>query len=197
MENNKNDWEEIKETAKELKEAMWLVFSSLFWGFMITAGVWAFLEAILQITLTFTQAFFITTGVGVIFLFKSWWLNRQIEIRTEGKNNINKDLQGKVSYKTPEGLYKCEECGEYEGEVKEKDLSFHDRLGYETPDGDGFIKVSCLCDGILCHRCKKNKIHRPLSNSYDEKNNDIVHHPYLSGLTSCAECKENKKETYE
>lgn len=83
MENNKNDWEEVKEDAQMLKDAAGLVFGALFWGFMITMGVWAFVEAIFQKTLTFTQALLITAGIGTIFLLKSWWMNRKTNIRVE------------------------------------------------------------------------------------------------------------------
>ena len=85
----------------------------------------------------------------------------------------------KEKIKIPKGLYKCEKCGEYRGEVKEK--------------GKEYLTVSCLCDGILCPKCKKNKIHRPISNSYDERGNDILHHPYFTGMTDCGECGEKKK----
>ena len=105
------------------------------------------------------------------------------------------DLRG---YKAliPEGLHKCEACGEYKGEATEKDLSPLDKLGYETKGGAGYLEVSCLCDGILCPTCKKNKIHRPISNSYDEEGSDIVHHSYMSWVTACGECrvKQNKPD---
>jgi len=103
------------------------------------------------------------------------------------------DLRGHKAL-IPEGLHKCETCGEYKGEVMEKDLSPLDKLGYETKGGEGYLEVSCLCDGILCHKCKKNKIHRPISNSYDEEDNDILHHPYLSGMIPCSECREKQNK---
>lgn len=91
----------------------------------------------------------------------------------------------------PEGLYKCKKCGEYKGSVMEKDLnwngSFHKT---EAEKSEEYLTASCLCDGILCPICKKNKIHRPISNSYDEKDNDILHHPYFTGMMGCDECRE-------
>ncbi|HEY4513563.1 MAG TPA: hypothetical protein VJH06_03565 [Candidatus Paceibacterota bacterium] len=83
--------------------------------------------------------------------------------------------------KIPEGLIKCGACGEYKGKVIED-------------DEEGYIGVSCLCDGIPCPKCKINKIHRPISNSYDEINNSIGHWPYFSGMMPCNECKNIKKE---
>ena len=95
--------------------------------------------------------------------------------------------------KIPKGLHKCEKCGEYKGKVRERDFSHPDqKIGFETTNGTGYLGVSCLCDGILCSICKKNKIHRPISNSYDEKDNDILHHPYFTGMMGCAECREKQ-----
>lgn len=81
-----------------------------------------------------------------------------------------------VDTKIPEGLFKCKTCGEYKGKVKPKNL-----------------KVKCLCDGILCSRCKKNKIHRPISNSYDPKTNEIFHHPWFTGWMVCSECNNTQQ----
>ena len=98
--------------------------------------------------------------------------------------------------KIPEGLVKCEVCGEYKGEVKEKDLNWGDSYfdKAEVEKSEECLSVSCLCDGILCHKCKKNKIHRPISNSYDEINNDIGHWPWFTGMMPCEECKNINKE---
>jgi hypothetical protein len=75
-------------------------------------------------------------------------------------------------------LHKCEVCGEYKGRLKKSDK---------------YLTVYCLCDGILCCKCKRNKIHRPISNYYDEANNKIWHSPWFSYMKFCDECK-NKKE---
>lgn len=101
------------------------------------------------------------------------------------KSNINTMNQNKI----PEGLVKCEKCGEYKGSVKEKDLGPPDYLGFETENGEGFLDVSCLCEGILCPKCKKNRIHRPISNSYDAETNNIVHYPYFIAMAGCKECR--------
>ncbi|OGY45760.1 MAG: hypothetical protein A3A24_01920 [Candidatus Buchananbacteria bacterium RIFCSPLOWO2_01_FULL_46_12] len=77
MENNKNEWEEIKKGARELKGAAGLVFGALFFGFMTMMGIWAFLEVTLQRTLTLVQAVLITAGIFLVFIVKSWWSNKQ------------------------------------------------------------------------------------------------------------------------
>ena len=91
----------------------------------------------------------------------------------------------------PEGLNKCPKCGEYHGQVKSRDLNWELPLIDEDPDR--IIKVTCLCDGITCPKCNKNKIHRPISNSYDEESNTIGHWPYFSGLMHCDECKKGER----
>ena len=77
MEQDKNEWEKIKENTKALKGAARLVFSALFWGFMMMMGIWAFLETIFQVTLTFVQVVLITAGIFLIFIVKSWRSDRQ------------------------------------------------------------------------------------------------------------------------
>lgn len=91
----------------------------------------------------------------------------------------------------PKGLIKCEKCGEYRGEVMKKDLHWGDYY-YDKENAEKseeLIGVTCLCDGILCPKCKKNKIHRPISNSYDEESNQIWHNSSFSGMMPCGECK--------
>jgi len=77
----------------------------------------------------------------------------------------------------PEGLHKCEECGEYKGQVEK--------------DGENIL-MSCICEGILCPKCKKNKIRRPISNYYNEKNNSIWHDPHFTAQFGCDECRERQ-----
>ena len=89
----------------------------------------------------------------------------------------------------PKGLYKCEKCGEYKGKTKAKYLNLEGPIIRE-PETE--ITVSCLCDGILCPKCKKNKIHRPVSNSYYVEDNIIEHWPWFTGMMSCYECRKKK-----
>ncbi len=104
----------------------------------------------------------------------------------------------------PKGLTKCPVCGEYRGKVSGRDLTidvedldlnyYLDRVEYELRMSyrDDAYTVSCLCDGIPCPRCHKNKIHRPISNSYNEKANTVEHWPYFSGQIPCGECRSKK-----
>lgn len=83
----------------------------------------------------------------------------------------------KGSRAIPPGFTHCATCGEFTG---------------STPGRDGDIRVRCLCEGIPCPRCKINKIHRPISNSYDAETDTIEHWPYFSGMVPCQECKERE-----
>jgi len=92
--------------------------------------------------------------------------------------------------KIPKGLHQCKICGEYKGKMLEKDLNWGDSFDGENKEkSTQYLSVSCLCDGILCPKCKKNKIHRPISNYYDPKENQIWHIPYFGGMIPCAECR--------
>ena len=93
--------------------------------------------------------------------------------------------------KIPEGFVKCQVCGEYNGETKKKNLNWGDSAIKVLGEED--ISVSCLCQGIICRKCGKNKIHRPISNSYYQEDNSVWHHSYLSGMRFCDECREQRK----
>jgi|SRR3990167_9247264 len=96
--------------------------------------------------------------------------------------------------KVPDGLIKCEVCGEYKGRGKKKDLSWEGSAHKENAEkSEEYFSVSCLCDGMPCPKCKKNKINRPISNSYDEESNTIGHWPWFQGWNCCNECKKNNK----
>jgi hypothetical protein len=51
--------------------------------------------------------------------------------------------------------------------------------------------ASCLCDGLVCDKCGKGHIHRPISNYYDEASSHLVHVPYFAYLRPCPECGGN------
>lgn len=100
----------------------------------------------------------------------------------------------KTVKKVPEELHKCEKCGEYKGKVKKKDLNWDNSFNKEEAEkSEEYLTVSCLCDGILCPKCKKSKIHKPISNSYDEESNTIEHWPWFTGMRPCNECGEKNK----
>lgn len=105
----------------------------------------------------------------------------------------------------PKGLVRCEVCGEYRGRVSGRDLYWNTR-GLDPNDELDRIEfemrldlalddytVTCLCDGIPCPRCLVNKIHRPISNSYDPATNEIGHWSYLTAAMPCPECRAKEK----
>jgi len=73
-------------------------------------------------------------------------------------------------------LQLCKICGKYKGQIRD------DREN---------IKISCLCDGILCPKCGEIKIHRPISNSY-EPADGIIHYPSFSGMVGCEKYRVKK-----
>jgi len=81
-------------------------------------------------------------------------------------------------------LYRCEVCREWVGIANRRLLA----PGQRT-EQDSFTAVLCLCDGPLCRRCGRNRIHRPISNYYDEAGDSIWHVPYFAGLAPCRECR--------
>jgi hypothetical protein len=84
----------------------------------------------------------------------------------------------------PPGFVQCDTCAEFNGTTDASNLSWNSS---DPPTGE--ISVSCLCHAILCPRCKKNLIHRPISNTYYLASNRIEHWPYFAGLGGCAECR--------
>jgi len=97
----------------------------------------------------------------------------------------------KSDKKIPEGIVKCDKCGEYKGKVKKKDLNWNSLISEEA--GEEYVTASCICDGILCPKCKKNKIRRPGSNEYDVEENEIWHSPILPCTRVCDECRASKE----
>lgn len=97
--------------------------------------------------------------------------------------------------KIPSGLIQCKVCGQYKGKVKEKDLSWGGFDQEEKEKSSVYLSVSCLCEGIRCPMCKKNKIPKPISNSYDEKTNQVWHTPSFMGLAGCSECRAKPRST--
>jgi hypothetical protein len=86
----------------------------------------------------------------------------------------------------PPGLSRCPVCNEYRGTIGIDDQSI-----YSERKGD-FLTVQCICDGILCRRCKNNRIHRPISNVWDERGG-FGHIPYFAAMASCNECRAKKE----
>jgi hypothetical protein len=84
-------------------------------------------------------------------------------------------------HKIPKGFTRCSACGEYNGVANMKDLNWEGSAFEEAEESEECFSVTCLCHGIPCPKCKKNKIHRPISNSYDEKSNSGWHYPLVFG----------------
>ena len=92
----------------------------------------------------------------------------------------------------PPGLVRCPACGEYRGMTPVRYLDWDEPLD-PSELGDE-VEVGCLCEGITCRRCGKNKMPRPISNSYDPEANAIRHHPSFSYMRPCDECRSSGKE---
>jgi hypothetical protein len=80
--------------------------------------------------------------------------------------------------KIPKSLRQCPQCGEYKGQI--------------TDDGEDII-ISCICAGVLCPKCGTHKIHRPISNSYDPANAEVVHYSSHSAMAGCEKCRGKNK----
>jgi hypothetical protein len=79
----------------------------------------------------------------------------------------------------PDGLERCRVCREYRGECIADGLFFKGAT----------VVVTCLCDGIACPRCGVNRLHRPISDRYEEAVGKVLHVPYLMGMAGCRECR--------
>ena len=83
-----------------------------------------------------------------------------------------------MSAPSPEGLTRCEMCGEFKGTWVDEE--------YED-DIDRLWVVECLCDGVACTTCGTRK-HRPLSNYWDEERGHPWHVPWFEGIRPCGNC---------
>lgn len=86
----------------------------------------------------------------------------------------------------PPGLVRCPVCNEYRGTSLIEDQSPHSRK-----KGDA-VTVLCICDGIPCSKCGKERIHRPISNYWSEASGTILHCSYFSAQMPCAKCRAKK-----
>jgi hypothetical protein len=87
----------------------------------------------------------------------------------------------------PQGLFRCPVCSEWRGVTKAKEVFGPDSF-FEDEDPERPVSISCICDGIPCPRCKRNRIYRPISNQWDERNG-FGHNPWFMGQAPCKMCR--------
>jgi hypothetical protein len=83
----------------------------------------------------------------------------------------------------PRGLVRCEVCHEYRGAVRNDDLP------PASQREEAVVAVLCICDGIPCRKCGKDRIHRPISNYWDEARGALIHCPWFSAQAPCERCR--------
>ena len=54
---------------------------------------------------------------------------------------------------------------------------------------EAVVAVLCICDGIPCRKCGKGRIHRPISNYWDEARGALIHCPWFSAQAPCDQCR--------
>lgn len=92
----------------------------------------------------------------------------------------------------PEGLARCPVCNEFRGAMALRELPDPHGL-YEEENPETPLSVQCICDGVLCPRCKVNRFHRPISNVWSERGG-FGHIPYFRSWFPCDECYRKQKK---
>ena len=87
----------------------------------------------------------------------------------------------------PRGLVRCPVCNEYRGAVRNDDLP------PASQREEAVVAVLCICDGILCQKCGKGRIHRPISNYWDEARGALIHCPWFSAQVPCGQCRAEER----
>lgn len=88
-----------------------------------------------------------------------------------------------TSGSVPRGLVRCPVCNEFRGAV------INDDLPPSSQREEGVVPVLCICDGIPCRECGIERIHRPISNFWDEERGAILHCPWFTALAPCNTCR--------
>ena len=83
----------------------------------------------------------------------------------------------------PRGLVLCPVCHEYRGAVRNDDLPL------SSQREEAVVAVLCICDGIPCQKCGKGRIHRPISNYWDEARGTLIHCAWFSAQVLCNQCR--------
>ena len=99
------------------------------------------------------------------------------------------DLDTRPILPVPPGLSRCPDCNQYRGTIGIADDSIHSRK-----KGDS-LEVQCICDRILCSRCKVNRILRPGTNQWGERGG-FGHTPYFVAGLPCRACREKDEAAY-
>jgi hypothetical protein len=107
----------------------------------------------------------------------------------------NNPPKGAPRLPVPEGLTQCLVCNEYRGVMALGGLPNFSSSIYRSEDPNTPLTVQCICDGVLCPSCKKNKFHKPISNTWTERGG-FGHIPYFRGWLPCNECYQKRSEEY-
>lgn len=83
----------------------------------------------------------------------------------------------------PAGLERCKICNEFCGVVRNEDLPV------ACQREEAVVVVQCICDGIFCRKCGEGRVHRPISNYWDEAKGALIHRPWYSAQEPCELCE--------
>jgi hypothetical protein len=127
--------------------------------------------------------------------FSRTWLKRrtrmthsslkQPKLQPEHKHPTK--LANSFSGTVPRALVRCPVCHEYHGAVRNSDLP------PSSQREEAVVVVLCICNGIPCRTCGESRIHRPISNYWDEARGALIHCPWFSAQVSCDTCSTQHK----
>jgi hypothetical protein len=89
----------------------------------------------------------------------------------------------------PRGLVRCEVCHEYRGAVRNDDLP------PASQRQEAVVAVLCICEGIPCRKCETRRIHRPISNYWNEATGALIHCPWFSAQAPCNQCRAEQQSS--
>jgi hypothetical protein len=80
----------------------------------------------------------------------------------------------------PRGLYRCENCGAIRGVTRVR-----------AYDGIHMVELKsvCFCEGLVCRKCGRRRIRRPITDYYDPADGRWIHVPYFAAQFGlCRKC---------
>ena len=83
----------------------------------------------------------------------------------------------------PDGLVRCSTCGDLKGRGLAPDPPTYTTMSPVT--------VTCLCEGLICGACEVERMHRPISNNWDDVTQKVWHSPYFMAMRRCGNCGES------